>query len=167
MLNCEIKVKDSKVDIAKRIEQSLPSVMEIILKRAQEIALKNKRGEKSNDCILFEITIQNGCVSGRLYTNFDYALFLEYGTGTLAEMPHIGHTETFKNSGYTYWYLPKRIADERGQSFNPNRLISIKGKWFYIMYPTKPYPFMRPTTFELENNVLAWFTNALKEKLNL
>lgn len=158
-----IKRKSYSKSIIKNIEKKLPSAMEALMEFAKKEALKNKRGDKDSSLILFEITVQNGEVTGRLYTNFDYALFLEYGTGTKAEMPHIGHTETFKESGYTYWYLPKELADSRGLDINSSRLINIKGELFYIMYATQPYPFMRPTAFELESNATKIFAEALKE----
>ncbi len=158
-----IKRKSYSKSIIKNIEKKLPSAMEALMEFAKKEALKNKRGDKDSSLILFEITVQNGEVTGRLYTNFDYALFLEYGTGTKAEMSHIGHTETFKESGYTYWYLPKELADSRGLDINSSRLINIKGELFYIMYATQPYPFMRPTAFELESKATKIFAEALKE----
>ena len=165
MLTCQIKIKENKKDIIKQIEKSMPNAIEKVLKYGQDIALENKRGSKDKENVLYEITIDKNGVSGRLYTNFDYALFLEYGTGTLAELPHIGHTETFKASGYTYWFLPKEVADAKGKSFNSNRLINIKGELFYIMFPTQPFPFMRPTAFELENKAINIFVKALKDGL--
>ncbi len=165
MLTCQVKIKENKKDIIKQLENQMPNAMEELLKHAQEIALKNKRGSKDKDNILIEITVTKDEVKGRLYTNFDFALFLEYGTGTLAEMPHIGHTTIFKASGYTFWLLPKELADAKGKSFNSNRLVKVAGKLFYIMYPTQPFPFMRPTAFELENNAVNIFVKALKESL--
>lgn len=158
-----IKRKSYSKSIIKDVEKKLPSAMEVLMEFAKKEALKNKRGDKDSSLILFEITAKNREVTGRLYTNFDYALFLEYGTGTKAEMPHIGHTETFKESGYTYWYLPKDIADAKGLDFSSSRLINIKGELFYIMYATQPYPYMRPTAFELENSAAKIFADALRK----
>lgn len=88
-----------------------------------------------------------GKVVGRVYTNkdlFSHAPFLEYGTGTKAELPHIGQTKTFIQSGYRYWFLPVEKVDKQ---FSPERIIVIDGKQFYLMFATKPYPFMRPASF--------------------
>ncbi len=165
MYSCTIKRKSHSKKIIKNIEKSLPTAMEMVMKHAKEIALKNKRGSKDENSILFEITVNNNGVEGRLYTNFDFALFLEYGTGTKAEMPHIGHTETFINSGYTYWFLPKEVADSRGAEFSPQRLINIQGQLFYIMLPSKPYPFMRPTAFDLEDSAVKIFAKSMAKEL--
>lgn len=165
MLSCQIKRKRTNKDIIKQIESTIPNAMREVMEHAQKVALKHKRGSKDSNLILFEIIIKDKEVTGRLYTNFDFALFLEYGTGTEAEMPHIGHTETFKKSGYTYWFLPKEVADSRGAEFSPQRLVNIQGKLFYIMYATKPYPFMRPTAFDLEDSAIKIFVEALRKGL--
>lgn len=165
VIQCSIKRKSYQKSIINQIEKSLPNAIEEVMKHAQETALKNKRGSKSKNLILYEIAIENGEVTGRLYTNFDFALFLEYGTGTEAEMPHIGHTETFKKSGYRYWFLPKEVADARGKEFSPQRVINIGGELFYMMFATQPYPFMRPTAFDLENSVVKIFVDAMEKGL--
>ena len=163
MLSTTVEVKSSKNDVLSRIEKALPVALEKVLQEGQKIALNNKRGNKDADLIQYSIKIGKGEVEGRIYTTFNYAPFLEYGTGNKSDgsLPHIGKTKTFFNSGMQYWYLPKRIAESSGMSFNPNRLIKIKGEEFYIMYATQPYPFMRPTAFELETKA----TETIKQEL--
>lgn len=165
MYQVTINRKSNSKKIIDDIKKQMPNAMEKVMSFAKSEALKRKRGNKNTDLILFEITMENNIITGRLYTNFDYALFLEYGTGDKAEMPHIGHTETFKKSGYKYWFLPKEIADDRGLKLNESRLISIEGNLFYIMFATTPYPFMQPTAFELENNATKIFAKALIENI--
>lgn len=134
-----------------KIIRELPKRAEIGLNQAlentQEKALSNKRGFKDKKLILYEIVERTtNQVIGRVYTDkdlFSYAPFLEYGTGTKAEKPHIGKTKTFIESGYQYWYLP---VEKASREFSPQRVINIKGKLFYIMYATRPYPFMRPAS---------------------
>lgn len=165
MFSCEIKRKSYTKKVISRIESKLPNAMEKLMQYAKEVALRNKRGDKDSNLILFEIFVENKEVKGRLYTNFDYAVFLEYGTGIKAEMPHIGHTKTFMESGYRYWFLPKEVADSKGKEFSPQRLININGKQFYMMFATQPHPFMRPTAFDLENNATKIFADALREEI--
>ncbi len=135
--------------------------MEVLMQKAQEIALNNKRGTRNKDLIPYEISSSNSEVTGRLYTNFDYALFLEYGTGKKAEMPHIGTSETFIKSNFSYWFLPVSMVERKLN----NPVISIKGEQFYIMFSTQPYPFMRPTLFELENKAKGMFIEALRKEI--
>lgn len=135
-----------------KIIREMPKRAEIGVKNAlentQEKALSNKRGSKDKRMIPFEIVeASTNSVIGRVYTDkdlFSYAPFLEYGTGTKAEKPHIGTTETFIKSGYRYWYLPVEKVDRK---FSPQRIININGQQYYIMYATQPYPFMRPASF--------------------
>lgn len=166
MLSLSVKTK-TNYKVLRNLENSMPYAIEQVMKYAQEKALQKKRGSKDKNNILFEITIDKGIVTGRLYTNFDWALFLEYGTGNKSDgtMPHIGHTATFHASGMTYWFLPKSVADAHGKEFTPQRLINIDGELFYIMFASRPYPFMRPTAFELEKDAVRVFANALKEKI--
>ena len=124
----------------------------------RKYALNQKRGSKDDSLILKELTKSANEVLSRIYTNFKYATFLEYGTGTKAEMPHIGNTKTFIESGFRYWLLPVEKAD---REFSPQRIIVIDGKQFYLMFATQPYPFMRPAAFYTEGNSL----NITKEEI--
>lgn len=166
MLSCKVKVK-TKNNVVNRINQALPKAMEKVMESGQEEALKNKRGSKDKGIIPYEIKTQKDIVIGRLYTDFEHAPFLEYGTGDKADgtLPHIGHTSTFKASGMKYWYLPKELADVKGKEFTPQRIIVIDGKQFYLMFATKPYPFMRPTAFFLEDKAIKILAEQIEKQL--
>ena len=168
MLNVNIVSSKSNVDkIVNNLDNSILNAVEKVLQEGQQIALQNKRGDKSDKLIQYEVNKTNLGAEGRIYTTFDYAPFLEYGTGYKSDgtLPHIGVTKTFKASGMRYWYLPKRIADASGISFNPDRIVIIKGEEFYIMYASKPYPFMRPTAFTLETKAVDIFKNELLKSI--
>lgn len=153
MINVEWNKKDLKSFYNKmeQIIKQLPKRIEIgtnnALENIQEKALSNKRGSKDKRLIPIEILdADKKSVVGRVYTDktlFSYAPFLEFGTGTKAELPHIGKTKTFILSGYRYWFLPVEKVDRK---FAPERMINIGGELFYIMFATKPYPFMRPAS---------------------
>lgn len=134
--------------IIKKLPEATKMGVNDSLKNTQEKALQSKRGNKDEKLIPIEILdFDKGKVVGRVYTDkdlFSYASFLEFGTGTKAELPHIGKTATFIASGYRYWLLPVEKVDRQ---FSPQRIIAIKGKQFYLMFATKPHPFMRPASF--------------------
>ena len=134
--------------LIKKLPETAKVGVEDSLKNTQEKALKNKRGNKDEKLIPIEILdFDKGEVVGRVYTDknlFSFAPFMEFGTGTEAELPHIGKTKTFIASGYRFWYLPVEKVDKQ---FSPERIVVINGKQFYIMFATKPYPFMRPASF--------------------
>lgn len=166
MLKSSVKVID-KQDFIKNIDKILPNALEEVLKKGQELALNNKRGNKDQSLIQYEMQNTKEGVKGRIFTTFDYAPFLEYGTGIKSDgtLPHIGVTKTFKESGMKYWFMPKAVADKKGMAMNASRLINIKGELFYIMFATQPYPFMRPTAFALETLASKILAEYLKKNL--
>lgn len=129
------------------IEEQIVDGMTTALKDSKSFALSQKKGSKADNLMLTSLTKEAQEIVGKLYTNFSYASFLEFGTGTYAELPHIGTTKTFLESGYRYWYLPKEKVDAMGKEFAPQRLITLNDKQFYIMYAQQPHPFMRTTAF--------------------
>lgn len=157
----EVKHVSHVEEVLSKIENSLPSIMEKVMMVAQSLALENKRGSSDKSLILYEVEVTSNGVLGKLYTNFDYAAFLEFGTGTKAELPHIGHTDTFKNSGYRIWFLPV----EKARKPLNNRVVTIEGTDFYMMFPTQPYPFMRPTAFMMEEKAKEIIAEELRSVL--
>lgn len=135
-------------NLVKKLPESAKLGVNDALKNTQETALKNKRGSRNEKLIPIQIVDFNKYeVVGRVYTDkdlFSYAPFLEFGTGTKAELPHIGKTKTFIASGYQYWFLPVEKVDRQ---FSPERIVVIDGQQFYLMFATKPFPFMRPASF--------------------
>ena len=99
MFSFEIKRKSYTKKIIRQIENKLPNAMEKLMQYAKDLALKNKKGDKDSNLILFEISVENKEVKGRLYTNFDYAVFLEYGTGIKAAIE--GRMIAAKEAGET------------------------------------------------------------------
>lgn len=64
---------------------------------------------------------------------------IEHGTGIYALEPHIGHTKTFKDSGYQYWYVPATSVK------HPiGKKITIDGKDFYVAKPQPARPHFLP-----------------------
>lgn len=143
------------------LEPTAEDAMKEIMKEIQTLALQFKVGKKDITMIPFAVEVEGNFIKGRLYTDkktFGFASFMEFGTGTYAELPHIGITKTFIESGYTFWYLPVEKVD---RDFGSNRIVVINGKQFYIMYPQQPRPFMRPAGFQGRDIA----TDILQEKL--
>ncbi len=139
MFKCTIKRKASSQDIYSEIINSLPKAMEKVMIYAQNVALSHKTGRKDKNLITYKIVKNDNVIEGRLTTNFDYAGFLEFGTGKLSDgsMPHIGHTKTFHESGMTFWWIPPELSKD--------------GDW-HLVYTQLAKPFMRPTAFEMEKS---------------
>lgn len=173
MISVSVKRKSNYNKVLNNIESSMPYAIEEVMKYAQNLALKNKGGRQNKTMIPYTVETQNKVVIGRLYTDFNWALFYEYGTGQYAEMPHIGKTAMFKYSNFYCWYAP---ADAVKKQYRDDEFIDINGEMFpmnaymngkkYVMvFQQKPHPFMRPTAFDLEDNATRIFANALREKL--
>ncbi len=150
--------KDSLKSFEKKMETIIKKLPEATkmgvndsLKNTQEKALKNKRGNKDKNLILIEfMDITTTRIVGRVYTDrntFDYAPYLEFGTGTKLDPtgpgPKPEHTQAYKDSNGAWWLLPVNKANKKLN----NKVVNIDGKLFYVMFATKPYPFMRPASF--------------------
>ena len=72
-------------------------------------------------------------------------LFFEYfGTGSNAEMEHVGKSQHFIESGFTEWFIPVNKVDRA----LPYPVINIKGMDFYISHGTKANHFMGDASFK-------------------
>lgn len=69
---------------------------------------------------------------------------IENGTGIYALEPHIGHTKTFIQSGYQYWFVPAKSVKEA-----IGKKITIGDSEFYIAKAQPSRPHFRPA---LNNN---------------
>jgi len=79
---------------------------------------------------------------GESYLWFEY-----FGTGSQAEMPHIGKTKHFIESGYTEWYIP---VNKVGRSLN-YPIVTIGNKQFYVARGSKSNHFMEDSEFQSRN----------------
>ena len=107
----------------------------------------SKTGEYVNSIKVSETTVDNGVIKTSVYTDLTsesdpsivIGRMIEQGTGIYALEPHIGHTKTFINSGYRYWYVPATsVKRPIGQ------LININGTDFYIAKPQRARPHFLP-----------------------
>lgn len=71
--------------------------------------IKNNKYEITNEGIL----IYN---DSKTDEGQNYSLIIEYGSGTYAEMEHIGQTPEFIESGYEWWYGFGKNIKVHGQS---------------------------------------------------
>lgn len=141
------------------------SVMEGIkdaLKNTQTLAIRLRKGE---DSILTElVNINSGEIKGRVFTDkvkFFWAVFLEYGTGQYAQLPHIGTTPTFIKSGYEYWFIPVEKVDKR--LYYP--IIEIQGQQFYLAHGVEPKPFMTPAGIQTREQNTKIIKESIKSML--
>lgn len=112
-----------------------------------KVLAPRQTGEYVNSIKVSETVIENGVIKTSVYTdltsNDDPSIvigrMIEQGTGIYALEPHIGHTKTFIESGYRYWFVPATsVKRPIGQ------LININGTDFYIAKPQRARPHFLP-----------------------
>ena len=167
MVSVKVRCK-SDFDVESYLQGRTESAMQRILDTGTQKALSLKKGSK--DGIKYEIKKSDKGYTGKIYTEFGYAPFLEYGTGRKAELEHIGTTYTFKKTGYYFWYAPadavrKQYSDSdyfefEGEMYPMNAYMN--GAKYVMVFEQNPHPFMRPTAFELENEI----PNIVREEFN-
>ena len=101
--------------------------------------------------IFTDLKSKDGYLIGRM---------IENGTGIYALEPHIGHTKTFHESGYQYWYVP---ADDVDRPIG--KAILIDGVEFYIAKAQKPKPHWKPVLEEDMELYRLNISKAVKEAL--
>ena len=171
MIEASVIVRRPKKDYLKKLDNDIYSAMNDLLSYGKDKALSNKKGNKDSSLINTSITKTNNGYKGVIATNFDFAPFLEYGTGRKAELPHIGHTRTFKRSGFQFWYAP---ADKVNKQYSDRDYMEFDGEMFpmnaymdgqkYVMvFEQSPKPFMRPTAMDLEENAPKIITESFRK----
>lgn len=100
-------------------------------------------------------------VKGRIYTDkdkFPWAMFEHYGTGDYRELPPIGTTKHFLETGGSQWFIP--VSKVEKELHYP--IIEIQETQFYVAHGVKANHFMTDAEFESRNEN----TGIVKKKLN-
>ena len=142
--------------LANLLKKNLVNAQRVTANKIKEDAiglLPFKNGEYIDSIHVEDTEINGDVISTKivsdLFSEDGYAIgrMIENGTGIYALEDHIGHTKTFKDSGYHYWYVPatsvKRPIGEK---------ITINGKEFYIGKPQVAKPHFIPA-LEMNKNI--------------
>lgn len=105
-----------------------------------------KDGHNEQGILVEMIDVSNREVKGRVYANpnqfvtengMSYLWFEYFGTGTSAEMEHIGTTKHFLDSGYSQWFIPvNKVSKKLGYP-----IITINENQFYVAHRHKSKSF--------------------------
>lgn len=77
--------------------------------------------------------------NGQSYLWFEY-----FGTGTSAEMEHIGKTKHFQETNYEEWYIP---VNKVGRSLN-YPIVTFGNSQFYVAHGSKANHFLSDAEFK-------------------
>ena len=139
----------------KRIDELIKKLqgdigIEDVLKNMRGYAIRLERGH-NEEGILVEMINSQGEVKGRLYADpnqfmsngVSYLFFEYYGTGEKAELPHVGTTKHFIESGYTQWFIPVNKV-ERQLNYP---IVTIQGYDFYVAHGVASNHFLEDAEF--------------------
>lgn len=169
---CKVKIKHNFKYI-KNIIRNLPKIaeqsVEDVLKNIRTQAIKLEKGHNEEGILCELIDTSNMEVKGRVYATPDqfmangvsYLLFEYFGTGSYAEMEHIGKSKHFIESGFTEWFIPVNKVDKA----LPYPTIKIDGYDFYIAHGTKANHFLGDAEFETRNENKETVKKKIKEML--
>ena len=129
------------------LPEILPDLTKDILKNIRGYAVKLEKGHNEEGILCELVDTQTNEVKGRVYTDkiaMPYALFEHFGTGSYAEMEHVGITKHFIESGFTEWFIPVSKAPKP----LPYPIITIQDMQFYIAHGVKANHFMTDAEFQ-------------------
>lgn len=151
----------------KRLEEKLMKAQRESAEQIQKDVIKHlghSSGKYADSIKVEETKKEDGVIKTNIYTDlkskdgYFIGRMVENGTGIYALEPHIGHTNTFKESGYQYWYVPAEEIDRP-----IGKIILIDGVEFYVAKAQKPKPHWKPA---LEEDIQVYKRNiaqAVKE----
>ena len=173
MLRIEIRGTKQVIDKIDRIEELTNSkqikeylaekMISVINRLAEERLSYDENYISHNKYQLLE----NGILIYNDVTNSNgeyYSLILEYGSGLYAEKDHIGKTDTFKATGYMYWYVPEEYAPELFDYYPTTRIETSKGV-IYKVFGQTPKHIYEDSAEIIERNVARWVREYIKEEL--
>ena len=164
--SCDIKIKHNFNKIEKLINdlpKTIKESVEDILKNIQGCSIRLE-GHNQEGILVELVETSTMKVKGRVYTDkekFSWAMFEHFGTGEYAEMPHIGTTKHFIESGYSQWFIP--VTKVEKTLHYP--IIEIQGTQFYIAHGVKANHFMTDASFETREQNKEIVVNKINEML--
>lgn len=165
---CEIKglnnVKKKVDKIIKGLPQKVEESIEEVLKNVQGNAIRLERGHNSEGILIEMIETSTMKVKGRVYTDkdtFSWATFEHFGTGDYREMPAIGKTKRFIDTGGSQWFIPVSKVEK---SLN-YPIVEIQGNQFYIAHGIHSNHFMTDAEFKTRQDNKEIITKKLNEMI--
>ena len=159
----------SITDLAKDLDTFSNKVIDNVIKAqratAREVCtdvidLAPGNGEYTQSIKIGDTKVDKGVIKTRIYTDlksedgYYIGRMIEHGTGIYALEPHIGHTDTFKLSGYRFWYVPATSVKRQ-----IGAKVYINGNLFYLAKPQVAKPHFKPA---LDKNHKIYMINIRK-----
>lgn len=105
-------------------------------------------------------------LKGRVYTNLEYASYVEFGTGIKGNGTYPydikGLNLVYRDS---VWFIPASEIDEKVAKRYHFKKLHFKDGDYYICYGQPAQPYMYPALKDNEKTIKALFKNGVKTKL--
>lgn len=147
--NCNIKVKHNfkNIDaIVKKLPQTAKIITEDVLKNIRGYAIRLEKGHNEEGILVEMIDMSTKEVKGRVYTDkdkFPWAMFEHFGTGDFRELPPVGTTKHFLETGGSQWFIPVSKAEKELRY----PIIEINGMQFYVARGVRANHFLTDSEF--------------------
>lgn len=128
----------------RKLERNLIEAQNKTAVKIKEDVIKNlnvSKGKYISSIKKSDTKVEGGTIKTSVYTDLKskdghlIGRMIENGTGIYALEPHIGHTKTFFESQFQYWYVPAEDVDRP-----IGKAIMINGQEFYIAKAQRPKP---------------------------
>lgn len=171
-IKAKVKIKHNykKMEtISNQLGQVVSNSIEDVLNNIKGYAIRLEKGHNTEGILCEMVDMSTKEVKGRVYadpTKFmsngqSYLWFEYFGTGAMAEMPHVGHTKHFVESGYTQWFIPVTIV-EKPLNYP---IVEIQGVQFYIAHGVKANHFLTDAEFKSRDENVEIVKQKLEEML--
>lgn len=94
-----------------------------------------------------------------------YGLIIEYGSGTNAEIEHIGTSPKFQESDFEYWYVPEEIAPKLS-NYGYKKIVTNTGEIIYMVYGQNPKHIYTDAAKEIASKLEEWAEIYIAENLD-
>ena len=119
------------------------------------------------ESIHMQVKNEGDAVVGRVYTNAEYAAYVEFGTGVKGD-----GTYPYKIEGehLTYedapWYIPvDKLPTDIAEKYHFKKVYGKEGAEYYECYGQEAQPFMYPALKFSEKAIMIKFSNGVKAQL--
>lgn len=170
-LKAEVKGIDSlliKLDAVKNIQlrKTVKEATTIVHSQAKLLAPTGDSGNLAGS-IKMDYTETPIKVQGRVYTNLEYAPYVEFGTGIKGNgtYPHKikGVSLTYSSSP---WFIPaSEISEKTAEKYHFKKIYGKDGSEYYLSYGQPAQPFMYPAIKNTRKQIKRIATTGIRESL--
>jgi hypothetical protein len=156
--------------LPKTVVTAVQESIEDVLNNIRGYAIRFEKGHKENGILVEMVDVSTKEVKARVYADpnqfmtesgMSYLFFEYFGTGTNAEMEHIGTTKHFLESNYSQWFIPvNKVGRTLGYP-----IITINDSQFYVARGVKANHFLTDAEFKSRNENKDIIINKINEML--